>query len=278
MESVDPFLLIDVPVKHFTIPSWKELIPDLSVGFSTKSGGQSKGYYQSMNLALHVGDINEDVIANRHNLASILGFSFDAWTSGNQVHGNNIEVITEKKRGKGRFDLNDAVGNTDGIVTNVKDILLTSFYADCVPLFFLDPIKKVIGLAHAGWKGAVLKIGEKMVGTMVKEFNSNPSDIKTAIGPSIGQCCYEVNDKVINALQTEISVIPDESIIDKKNGHFDLDLKIINRQILINAGIVPENIEMSLLCTSCENDLFFSYRRDQGNTGRMVSWIGLKEG
>ncbi|OEF99536.1 hypothetical protein BHF71_08615 [Vulcanibacillus modesticaldus] len=273
---METFVINNDPLPHFTIPSWTKLLPDLSVGFSTRIGGQSVGNYDSMNLALHVGDHKEHVIANRQKLMSIIGFSYDAWTVAEQIHGNHIEIITDEKRGRGRFDQKDAIPATDGLLTDEPDILLTSYYADCVPLFFLDPKKRVVGLAHAGWKGTVLKIAEKMVEAMVKHYQSSIKEIRVAIGPSIGQCCYEVNHQVIDPLREAIDNLPQDAIIDKKNGHFDLDLKKINRQILINAGILYENIEISSLCTSCNPDLLFSYRRDQGLTGRMASWIGLR--
>lgn len=274
---MEPFKFIDEPIPHFTLPAWTQILSKLSLGFSTRIGGESKGYYDSLNLALHINDDERVVIANRQKLASVIGFNYDAWTSAEQVHGNRVEIVTIEERGKGRYNLDDAIKNADGIVTNSPDILLTSFYADCVPLYFFDPVNKVIGLAHAGWKGTVLKIGEQMINTMKKNFNSNINDIKTAIGPSIDQCCYEVNDQVIRPLKESITNIPEIAIIDKKNGHYDLDLKKINQQIFLDAGILPENIEISSLCTSCEEKMFFSHRRDKGHTGRMISWIGLRK-
>lgn len=275
---MEPFILKKInQLDYFTLPTWEAINNSLVVGFSTRSSGYSSGVYSSLNLALHVGDKEQDVIANRKKLTEIIGFSYDAWTCAEQVHGNDIEIITAEKRGRGRFTLEDAIPNVDGILTNNPDILLTSFYADCVPLYFFDPVKKVIGLAHAGWKGTVLKIGEKMIETMNHSFGSNLDDIKVAIGPSIGQCCYEVNDQVIAPLNSAINFIPEEAIIYKENVHYDLDLKKINEQIIKKAGILPKNIEISSLCTSCNPDIFYSYRKEHGKTGRMASWIGLRK-
>lgn len=275
---MEPFVLkMADQVDYFTLPTWGVLNNSLVVGFSTRSSGYSSGVYTSLNLALHVGDNEQDVIANRKKLTEIIGFSYDAWTCAEQVHGNNIEIITADKRGRGRFTLEDAIPNVDGIVTNLPDILLTSFYADCVPLYFFDPVKKVVGLAHAGWKGTVLKIGEKMIETMCNSFGSNPEEIKIAIGPSIGQCCYEVDDQVIKPLNSTLNFIPEEAIISKGNMHYDLDLKKINQQIIKKAGILPENIEISSLCTSCNQNIFYSFRKEHGKTGRMASWIGLRK-
>ncbi|TCS84400.1 peptidoglycan editing factor PgeF [Tepidibacillus fermentans] len=274
---MEPFQLKEQPIPHFVIDSWQKLVPGLTVGFSTKKGGVSQEPYATMNLALHVNDNQEDVITNRKILADALGFSFDAWTSAEQIHGNHIEIISKNERGKGRLTREDAIQVTDGIVTSESDILLTSFYADCVPLFFLDPIKKVIGLAHAGWKGTQLKIAEKMVETFVTHYGSNRDDIRVAIGPSIGQCCYEVDARVIQPIQSTFSMITEEMIFDKQNGHYDLDLKKLNQQILIQAGILPNHIEISSYCTSCDHHLFFSHRKDHGKTGRMAAWIGLRK-
>lgn len=264
-------------IDYLTLPTWEAINNSLVVGFSTRSSGYSNGVYSSFNLALHVGDNEQNVIANRKKLTETIGFEYDAWTCAEQVHGNNIEIITADKRGRGRYTLQDVIPNVDGIVTNLPDILLTSFYADCVPLYFFDPARKVIGLAHAGWKGTVLKIGEKMIETMIHNFGSKPEDIKVAIGSSIGRCCYEVNDQVITPLNASINFIPEEAIINKGNMHYDLDLKKINEQIIKKAGILTKNIEISSLCTSCNSDIFYSFRKEHGKTGRTASWIGLRK-
>jgi len=274
---MEGFSLKNSPFEHLTIPKWKELMPTVSVGFSTRNGGLSIEHFNSMNLALHVHDEIETVVSNRKKLTSAIGFPFEAWTSAEQVHGNNIEIVTLDMRGKGRMEQLDNIKDADGIVTNLPDILLTSFYADCVPLFFLDPVKGVIGLAHAGWRGTVLHIAEKMIDSMKYSFHSNVDDIRVAIGPSIGPCCYEVNSQVIDPLIQSMSFIPSEAIFDKRDGHFDLDLKKTNEQILKNAGILSKHIEVSTYCTSCHSELFFSHRRDNGKTGRMASWIGIRK-
>ncbi len=274
---MEPFILKKDPIEHLTIEKWGQLLPNLSVGFTTRNGGFSKYPYHANNMALHVSDDDVTVIKNRVRLTTALNFSFHTFTAADQIHGNQIAIITDKNKGKGRDSLEDTIQNTDGLVTNQPDILLTSFYADCVPLFFLDPIKKVVGLAHAGWKGTVLKIATNMVDAMKETFQSNEKDIKVAIGPSIGQCCYEVNDVVIEPLITSMNKIPQGAIINKNNGHYDLDLNKINQQILIDAGILPNNIELSSWCTSCNSQLFYSHRKEHGKTGRMASWIGLRK-
>ncbi len=274
---METLILVDKQITYFTIPSWTKINSNLCVGFSTRNGGYSRNEFSSMNLALHVDDVSQDVIANRKLLSSALNFTFNAWTCAEQVHYNNIKVVSESERGRGRLDQGNAIPCTDGLVTNVSNILLTSFYADCVPLYFFDPIKKVVGLAHAGWKGTMLKIGEKMIDKMLTVYNSNINDIRVVIGPSIGICCYEVDNNVVEPLLSSIGSVPKEVVKDNGDGHYNINLKKINAIIIEKAGIQSKNIEVSSLCTSCNIDLFYSHRKEKGKTGRMASWIGFRE-
>ncbi|MGD9677897.1 MAG: peptidoglycan editing factor PgeF [Vulcanibacillus sp.] len=275
---MEPMVLVNDNLEYFTIPSWTKLNPNLSVGFSTRDGGISKGNFSSMNLALHVEDKNQVVIANRQILCSVINFSFDAWTCAEQVHCNNIEIISEDSRGKGRYSQLDALPKTDGLITNIADILLTSYYADCVPLYFYDPVKSIIGLAHAGWKGTMLKIAQKMVDKFITLYNSNINDIRVVIGPAIGKCCYEVDAMVIEPLRLSMGTLSKDVVTDKGNGKFDLSLKGLNFLILEEAGVISKNIQISSLCTSCNTKLFYSHRKENGKTGRMVSWIAFRKG
>lgn len=251
---------------------WTSTFNMLNAGFSTRNGGVSKGEWSSLNSALHVNDQPQHVVLNRKLIMESVGSSFEAWTCAEQVHGNEIYVVTEQDKGRGRYRREDAIPAKDGLMTNVPGICLTSFYADCVPLYFYDPIHQAVGLAHAGWKGTVSFIAREMVLKMQRTYGSQPEQLKAAIGPAIGSCCYEVDEAVIQhfaAAQITYGITP------KKNSRFWLDLKEINRQIMIKAGIMAMNIELSNLCTACRTDMFFSHRAEEGRTGRMVSWIGL---
>ncbi|MEY4480623.1 MAG: hypothetical protein RLZZ267_1301 [Bacillota bacterium] len=239
---------------------FQQLLPQLKYGFSTKVDG---------NLALHVGDRPEQVIANRIRFAEHAGFSFDSWTCADQVHGAKVAVVDASMIGSGRDSLDTALHGYDGMITNLTDVMLTSFYADCVPLYFVDVKNQVIGLAHAGWKGTVANIVGEMVRMMNAAFRSSVEDIHAVIGPSIGSCCYEVDDIVINGINNVLNQV----IYPPGKAH--VDLKEINRQIMIRTGILPNQIEVSNHCTSCRTDLYFSYRAEHGRTGRMASWIGL---
>ncbi|OAB30145.1 multicopper polyphenol oxidase [Paenibacillus macquariensis subsp. defensor] len=265
----------------FMLEPWTSF-DKITVGFTGRHGGTGKSPYESLNCAFHVGDDSQDVINNRRTVVETLGFPFDAWTCGEQVHSNHVEIVHIEDKGRGNIDRSSAFQNTDGLLTNVPGILLTSFYADCVPLYFYDPMKQVIGLAHAGWKGTVSRIASTMVDKMVQVYGSQIHDIRAAIGPSIGSCCYEVDDKVmLSVYDLEKDVLGNNTYsaswyLKKNNGKSMLNLKEMNRQIMMKAGIMPSHIECTTYCTSCRNDLFFSYRKDGGTTGRMASWLGLK--
>ncbi|KOP64155.1 multicopper polyphenol oxidase [Bacillus sp. FJAT-18019] len=256
----------------------------LTAGFTGRKGGVSLAPYDSLNLAFHVGDRPEDIVENRRRTAAAIGFSLDDWTCGEQVHGVRIGVVREGDRGRGSLDRASAFQDTDGLITNVPGVLLTSFYADCVPLYFWDPVTGAVGLAHAGWKGTLGGIAEEIVRSMAAEYGSQPQHIHAAIGPSIGECCYEVDDRVMdhvrnsgNGLLISDEVTKSALYLDKGDGKYMLNLKEINRDIMIKAGILTEHIECTSWCTSCNHDLFFSYRKDGGTTGRMASWIGMRK-
>ncbi|MGG1618130.1 peptidoglycan editing factor PgeF [Paenibacillus sp. NRS-1782] len=265
------------------IQSWVKQVRGLTAGFTGRHGGVGEVPYESLNCAFHVGDDPEKVIRNRQLIAKQLGFVPEAWTCGEQVHGNHVAVVKAADRGRGFADRASAFQDTDGLLTDVPGILLTSFYADCVPLYFCDPVRRVVGLAHAGWKGTVAEIALKMVQMMQTEYGSQPSDLLAAIGPSIGSESYEVDEHVMSQIRVLEHDCPGN---DKWEGtvYFPLgggkallDLKQCNRHIMMKAGILPSRIECTTLCTSSRSDLFFSYRKEGGVTGRMASWIGLEE-
>lgn len=253
----------------------------ISAGFTGRRGGISRAPYHSFNLAYHVEDDPQDVLVNRRLLCEALGFQPQNWVCGEQVHSSNIAVVTSEHAGKGWADRESAFQNTDGLVTDVPGLLLTSFYADCVPLYFIDPVRRVVGLAHAGWKGTVANIAGEMVRTMQQQYGSNPAELHAAIGPSIGMDQYEVDAHVMDKVDVWTAALQgngQEPTYAKQGlpGKTWLDLKQLNREIMIFAGIQPQHIEYSTWCTYDHHDLFFSYRADGGRTGRMASWIGIE--
>lgn len=263
----------DKGVPYFSLHPWEENFPNLVVGMSARKA--SSDLFQH-NYALHVGDDPDRVRTNRQKLAERLGMPFSSWTCGEQVHGTDIKEVVSEDRGRGRNSLENALPSVDGMLTGEEDILLTSFYADCVPLLFYSPDSRVIGLAHAGWRGTVGGIGPRMVERMVRR-GSKREHILVAIAPSIGGCCYEVDEHVVGPLSRVLSDLT--GVIRPSNaGKWMLDLKAANRKLLLEAGIREENILVSGWCTSCHRKYFYSHRRDQGRTGRMVAWIGMRKG
>lgn len=265
--------------QQFHIQPWTKQWSWLSAGITSRLGGVSQHPFQGANYALHVGDHDEHVIMNRKELCRNLAVPFEAWTSAEQVHSSNIVRIGSNDRGKGRLSREDAIQNTDGMITAEKNILLTSFYADCVPLYFVDPTKKVIGVAHAGWKGTVQQIATKMVENLVEEYHCSKEDIHAAIGPAIGGCCYEVNEIVANQIRSLPIQLNDEmlQIKDDKPGHYDLNLHKVNYALLLHAGIKDTQLLVTNWCTKCNNNLFYSYRNESGETGRHCSWMVMRE-
>ncbi|PMC38355.1 peptidoglycan editing factor PgeF [Bacillus sp. UMB0899] len=262
---------------HLTLSDWNDLLTGLKVGFSTKSGGVSTGYFTSLNLGLHVQDQPEDVRENRETLAKALSFPLKNWVFAEQVHSDKIMKVNKSSSGKGTHVYEDGVAACDGLYTSEKGIMLSLCFADCVPLFFIAPKHSLIGVAHAGWKGTVKDIAGKMVKLWQQEEEVDAKDIFVAIGPSIGGCCYIVDDKVISSIDKQVLVHGSMPYNPLSNGKYQLDLKLLNEHYLRNAGIFKENILVSDLCTSCEKGLFFSHRRDNGLTGRMLSFIGINE-
>jgi polyphenol oxidase len=259
------------------INEWNQLNSSLIAGFTTKNGGYSQTPYKTFNLGLHVHDKEEDVRKNRRKLADLVKFPTSHWVCADQVHQNKITKVYSNDRGKGAINYSDSIPKTDGLYTTDHNVLLTSCYADCVPLYFFVPSKSIIGLAHAGWKGTVNKIAEKMVQALVDKERINIEDLLVCIGPAIHNCCYVVDKKVIEEINKMELMDANFCYSQISENQFKLNLSELNKRLLLSNGVRNENILVSSLCTSCEEELFFSHRRDHGSTGRMMSFIGLRE-
>jgi polyphenol oxidase len=250
---------------------------EVTAGFTTKHGGMSSGAFATFNLGLHVGDDRAVVVHNRQRLADLLQFPLEQWICCEQIHDARIEKVTAGQNGRGAADYSSAIAGADGLYTNEAGVLLALCFADCVPLYFMAPKHGMIGLAHAGWKGTVKNIAGKMVRLWQEREHIPLADIYVAIGPSIGACCYVVDDRVIvhvdRVLQGEQPLVYRQV----SPGQYALDLKALNQMLLMKAGIRKDHIYVSSYCTSCADHLFFSHRRDQGKTGRMMAFIGRKE-
>jgi len=224
----------------------------LDHAFSTRLGGVSPEPYNSLNLGMNVGDTDENVLRNRNRFLKSINANQEQMASGIQVHGNRIQKIETP----GLFD------STDGLITNKKNIVLVIKTADCVPVLLYDPSHHVVAAVHAGWRSVTQGILPKSVNMMHSDYGSKPVEINCAIGPSIRSCCYEVQRDVADQF-------PEESVV-RRNDRLFLDLvKFIKSQIL-NSDLLPENIDDSEICTCCHEKLFYSYRRDGAQNGRMM--------
>ena len=244
-------------------------------GFSTRKGGVSTGIFSSMNLNFKRGDDPDAVLENYRRMAAALNMRVEDMVLSDQTHTTNVRVITEEDRGKGILRPQD-YSDVDGMITNVPGIVLVTSYADCVPLYFVDPVRKAIGLSHSGWKGTVGHIGQKAVEKMHEVYGSEPKDIVAAIGPSICQSCYEVSDDVAEAFRANFTA--DEAadiLLDKGNGKYQLDLWKANWYVLTDAGILPEHLSVTDLCTACHPDLLWSHRKTNGQRGGLAAFLSL---
>ncbi len=240
--------------------------------FTSRMGGVSTGSFNSLNLGLHTSDKQESVLNNRRIIAESIGINSEHFVAGEQIHDNKIYIVNESDKGFGALNYEDSISGIDALVTDKRNVPLISFYADCVPLYFLEPKKKVIALAHAGWKGTLKKIGKKTVSIMVQKFDIKAEDIWVAIGPSISRDFYEVNDLLINKFKKEF-INHKDFIVDKGKNLYLLDLWLANIYSLKELGVQDKHIILSNYCTYRDNKYFYSYRKENGRTGRMASII-----
>ncbi len=247
-------------------------------GFSTRIGGVSEGVCSSMNLSFARGDKEEAVRENFRRIAAALDVKVENMVFSKQTHTTNVRVVTEEDRGKGTVKPLD-YDQVDGLVTNIPGLCLATFYADCVPLFFVDPVQKAIGLSHSGWRGTVGKIGKITVETMRKEYGTDPADVLAAVGPSICQECYEVSEDVIEQFRINYEQKYWEELFYKKeNGKFQLNLWKANEIVFGEAGIKAEHIAVTNVCTCCNPDVLFSHRASHGKRGNLGAFMAIREG
>lgn len=254
-----------------------EKFPDIVQAFSTRLGGVSQGIYSSMNLSFTRGDDDAAVHENYRRFAAAVGFEAEDIVTSDQTHTANVRVITEEDRENGITKPRQYT-DVDGMITNVPGLVLATFYADCVPLYFVDPVHHAIGLSHSGWRGTVAKIGAVTVERMREEYGSDPGDIYSAIGPSICQDCYEVSEDVIQEFRTAFGRKDwDVLFYRKENGKYQLNLWEANRIIMQEAGIREEHISMPGICTCCNPKFLFSHRASHGKRGNLGAFLGIRK-
>lgn len=242
---------------------------------SSRKGGYSQNNFSGLNLGFHVGDDNFKVLQNRRLLSRALGIDIMSCTFANQDHTANIAVIDRKSKGRGAAEVETALPNTDGMITNVPGICINVLVADCVPILLFDPVKRVIAALHAGWKGTLKRITSHAVEMMIQQYGCKAQDIIAGMGPSNGPCCYEVGEDVKR--ETCMAFGSTQDIIKESEvpGKYIFDQWTANQMQLIDFGVKKENIEISGLCSQCQHHTFFSARAANGITGRIAAGIML---
>lgn len=250
--------------------------------FSTRLGGVSEGYLSTMNLTFGKdGEKREHVLENYRRLSEAAGFSKDRMVLSRQVHGTDVIEVGEEDLGKGVTRDQD-YGSADGLVTDVPGLTLVSFFADCVPLYFADPVHKSIGLSHSGWRGTIGRIGQKTLSLMEKLYGSDPQDMICCIGPSICRDCFEVGPEVAEAF---FEAFPESWHADIVHGpmlslsgeeKYHIDLWRANELMLMEAGVRKDHIHVTNICTRCNPDILWSHRAMGSMRGNMAAFLSIK--
>lgn len=263
-------ILVNAPTPFYQFENLRKFSDRVTHFISTRNYNNDSRFTIGMNEYLS----EKGVIANRQILANQFNFAPNNYVFAEQVHGNIVEFINSQKRGMGAFSKSTALPHSDAMITHLPDICLVAQAADCVPILFYDPVNNAIASAHAGWKGTVLKIAGEVVKSFQKIYNSKPNDIIVGIGPSIGPCCYEVGDEVVERVKESFQNIDKLVISNPKFSKSVFNLWEANFETLVEAGINPKNIEVANMCTKCNNTEFFSARA--GDRGRFGGFIMIK--
>ncbi len=254
-------------VPHYTFGIFGDFNNELLHAVSGREGGKSSGPFESLNFGFMVGDREELVAKNYRLFCEELGIDLNKVALAHQEHTDQLMVIKEDRD----FDFENPLSGLDGFITNVPGIYLAVRFADCQGILLFDPIKKVVGAIHSGWRGNAQNIIGKGVQQMKLEFGSNPADILAAVSPSLGPCCAEFSEPERELPDFMHQYIQEDSAV------FKVDLWRCCYDQLLAAGLKVDNIEMAERCTVCENDKFFSYRGGKKTTGHMIGIIGLKK-
>ena len=243
--------------------------------FTTRAGGVSKGIFDSLNLSFTRGDDESAVMENYDRLAAALDTRKEQFVCTDQTHTTNVIRVGKEDCGYG-VTRQKPYTDVDGLVTDEPGVVLSTFFADCVPLYFVDTVNRAIGLSHSGWRGTVGRMGQRTLEKMATEFGTNPKNVVAAVGPSICQDCYEVSKDVAKEFIKEFSGHADEILINKGNGKYQLDLWKTNEIVLIEAGVKKENIAVTNICTCCNPDLLFSHRASKGKRGNLGAFMYIR--
>lgn len=253
--------------------------------FTTRLGGVSEGMFSSLNLSFSRGDRREAVEENFQRLATALSVDAEKFVCTDQTHTVNVRKVTAADAGKGIFRARD-YSDVDGLITNEPGLVLSTFYADCVPLYFVDPVNRAIGMSHSGWRGTVFRMGRATIGAMQKEYGSRPEDLVCAVGPSICQDCYEVSADVAEQFAREFAGHEGEILRESPKNQtgtadaekkYHLNLWRVNEIVLLEAGVLPEHLAVTDVCTCCNSGVLFSHRASNGRRGNLGGFLCLTD-
>ncbi|MBP3677090.1 MAG: peptidoglycan editing factor PgeF [Agathobacter sp.] len=261
-----------LPLLHYPLLNELDIVEHC---FTTRLGGVSGGVCASLNLSFSRGDDPKAVMENYRRVAETFSKMVDDFVCTDQTHTTNVLRVGKAEKGYG-VTREKPYTDVDGLITNEPGVILSTFYADCVPLYFVDPVNKAIGLSHSGWRGTVGRMGQKTLEAMRDAFGTKPEDVYAAIGPSICQECYEISEDVAMHFYEEFQGRGDEILINKGNGKYQLDLWKTNEIVLLEAGILPEHLAVTNICTCCNSEVLFSHRASHGKRGNLAAFLMLK--
>ena len=252
-----------------------EQVPGIRHCFTTRAGGVSEGMFESLNLSFTRGDDPAAVLENYQRVAEAMGSDTEHIVTSDQTHTVNVRRVKAEDAGKGIVKPRD-YQDVDGLITDIPGLILATFYADCVPLYFVDPVRGAIGLSHSGWRGTVKRMGEATIKAMGEAFGTKAYDLICAIGPSICQDCYQVDEDVAEAFRMEFGDQAKTLLRPEGGGKYRLDLWEANRLVLLEAGVLPEKITVTNLCTCCNPKQLFSHRASGGKRGNLGAFLMLE--
>lgn len=261
-----------VPLLHFKL---LEQVEGIRHCFTTRGGGVSENEFATMNFSFIRGDKEEAVQENYRRIALAMGTESSRFVCTDQTHTTNVRKVTKADAGKGVVIPKDYT-DVDGLITNEPGLVLSTFYADCVPLYFVDPVHRAIGLSHSGWRGTVNRMGKATIEAMQREYGSRPEDLYCAIGPSICQECYEVSRDVAEEFGKAFPGHEAEILWQKSEEKFQLNLWKANEIVLLEAGVQPEHLAVTNVCTCCNAEELFSHRASKGKRGNLAAFLMLE--
>lgn len=248
--------------------------PELVQGFTTRFGGVSTGDYATLNLNFNRPDPKENVIENFRILGRELNVSLDNMVLSCQVHDNKVLPVDVEHAGMG-ITRERSYSSADGLASNNTGLMLVTYYADCVPLYFYDPHKKVMALSHSGWRGTALDIAGKTMDVLLKTYQCNPEDIYVSFGPHIKKCCFEVDNDVAEIFRSSFRWA--KSFIKKRDNHkWHIDLEGIITRSMLRRQVKLDHISGCNICTKCNRHIFFSHRGSKGKTGTGAAFMMIR--